>query len=109
MSASVTLEQTSAAILSRHRDIKYTFVNSEVLPRRMLRRVQVRASHWPETCSAFLSGGKSFQECMDVFFEELYAKNPNLSPAAVEYLSSEEYKARVGAERFRIETTEGPW
>jgi hypothetical protein len=99
------------AIVSAFPIFKYTFVNSAFVPLGVVRKMaQLTGIVWdadvPSLENAF-SNGESFQACAEKWFAEAAQSKGRVLD--VEYLSSEEYKARVGTERFHHETSMDYW
>jgi hypothetical protein len=97
---------------------KFTFVNFTAVPPALVSQVadDQMDDRFPLAANA-LRSGSSFQEYANVLFEEskeFYAELVSNEPVEVdkewvEFLSLDEYEARVGPERFRYETMERPW
>jgi hypothetical protein len=93
--------------------VPYTFVNTDALGHNALLSC-LEKSPWefmyPRTY-AVLRRSKFLQEGVAVLVEELRA-HVGLSRDAgkgIRFLTSAEYEAEVGTERFRMETMEEPW
>jgi hypothetical protein len=81
--------------------VKYTIVNSAAVSTALLYDV-----HQFCTLVPLSRHEVSFENCAEALFDDSvqrWGRRP-----AVEYISSEEYEARVGTERYRIETMEQP-
>ncbi len=87
---------------AKHIDAKCTVVNSAAIPSALLQAVH-------ECCPVLglVQHEVSFKNCAEALFNDSFqrwGRRPT-----VEYILSEEYEARVGTERYRIETMEQPW
>jgi hypothetical protein len=86
----------------------YTFVNTAALPRDLIARRIPGTYNWhtwrPATAAAFRTA-TTFQKAAEVFLAE---SAPGIR-LDVQFLTTAEYEAKVGAETYRLETMELPW
>ncbi len=103
--------------------VKFTWVNSDALPARLLRAIDVE---WcedvqPKAYAAFKTAA-SFQECAEAYLQEEFElgldghsegdsdfKDEWNKDGRVQFLTSVEYEAKVGTAKYRLETLERPW
>jgi hypothetical protein len=114
---------------ARRGSLKYTLVNSDALPVRLLRAVDVDwcEDDHPQTYAAFKTAA-SFQECAETYLQEAFERESDRysedasdaegdsdfgdewnKDGRIQFLTSAEYEAKVGTATYRLETLERPW